>query len=131
MLLEVLYTRFSRRSKRMLSVLASYSMIVIVPISIRGISPAARRGFFFRRLPRLRPTILVFAVVIALLAIDFAVASALAGPFKVRFYVSDSAALLIPVLAWFFIKPTVLELWISAAIVGTIGVIAIPSITIR
>lgn len=114
----------------MLSLLACYSMWPFIPISILAVSPASKRYVIYRRLPRLRPRIWIFATLIALLAIDFAVVNVTGMPFTHRVYVSDSTVVAVPLVVWFFTSPRVLDLWGLAMMIGVIGVVTMPAIEI-
>jgi hypothetical protein len=71
-----------------------------------------------------------WAAVVFLLAIDFACVRFVNRPeFGIRLYVSDSAAILLPVGFAMLERLTPTFLWIVACFVGFIGVLSLPALS--
>jgi hypothetical protein len=81
-------------------------------------------------LPRLRPRLWGFVVVVAVLAIDFALVRRIAPPVGGwHLYLSDAAVVLVPLLVGTLTRRSLGELWSLGTIVGLIGLLTTPSIS--
>jgi hypothetical protein len=117
----------------MLSLIACYSYFVGVPLYVLSLAFSSEDGVLARRFPRLRPRLWHIAVIIAVLAVDFAVLVRLVhGPWSgFRLYAFDAAVVLVPLVYATWRGHTVWDLWILANIVGLLGMLSLPAVAVR
>lgn len=115
----------------MLSIIACYSMYVAIPLLAVSLTVSPKDCLLGgKRLPRIRPKLWGYAALIALLAIDFAMIPRVNNPaYGLRFYASDVAVILVPLLFGMFTRQSIWDLWCLAVIVGLLGMLSLPAIT--
>jgi hypothetical protein len=110
----------------MLTAVTSVSFPMLAAWVIISYLPSSRPSILARPLPRLRPTLRVWAAVIAILAIDFAINSVVSRHYPglfVRMAICDTASILLSGFELMFCKPTpnVRDLWALGFAVGCLG----------
>lgn len=117
----------------MLSLLACYSMYPCLAVwawSMCALYKARTRTAFAKPIPRLRIRLWNFSLLVAVLAVDFAVVPMM-FPAKPRLQVCacDAAVALAPFLYWSVARAvTVLDLWSIAIIFGLASVLMLPAV---
>lgn len=116
----------------MLTLLACGSIYLLVPAAAYAWLASPTDWFCMKRLPRLRSTLRVWAAVVTILAIDFAITTqnfrASQGVPK-QLYAIDTGVVLVPLSAGLFIRLTVLDLWTLACLVGILGGLCLPAVS--
>jgi hypothetical protein len=113
----------SEPGQGMLSLVACISLPVLAAWVIFSYVSSSRESILAKRLPRLRPTLRVWAVVIAILAIDFA-ANSLCNRYPglvVRLDACDTVIILLSALEMMFCQASARDLWAQAFAVGLLG----------
>jgi hypothetical protein len=108
----------------MVSAAAFLSLPICAAWLIVSHLPASRPSLPARPLPRLRLTLRVWAVVIAILAIDFAINALVERCYPglfVRLVVYDTAAILLSVGSMLVSEPTPRDLWALGFSMGGLG----------
>jgi hypothetical protein len=116
-----------------LSLIACCSLPICAPWVILSFAWSSRESVLARRLPRLCPTLRVWAVVIVILAIDFAVNSLCNLPHGliIRLCVCDAVAVLLSAFHMMLFQTSPRDLWALAFCVGLAGLASIPLVVVR
>ena len=116
----------------MLSLIACYSYFVGVPLYALSLALASDDSVLARQFPRLRLRLWHLAVVVAVLAVDFAVLGRLDHvAWSGRLYAFDTAVVVVPLLYAAWRTHTVWELWVLTSIVGLLGMLSMPAIVVH
>jgi hypothetical protein len=113
-----------------ISILAYVSFLLFSIIIILSYFPGFEKNDLARRFPKLSPTIRVWAVLVMILAVDFAVISLIRCPSIValRLVVSDAILVLASVLHMMLFKTSLRGLWALAFSVGLACLATMPRI---
>lgn len=112
----------------MVSFVAFLSLPICAAWVIVSYLPTSRPSVLSRPLPRLRLTLRVGAVIIAILAIDFAINAVVDRCYPglfVRLAVCDTAAILLSVGSMLMSEPTPRDLWALGFAAGCLGVMTL------
>ncbi|HWE39943.1 MAG TPA: hypothetical protein VG406_25555 [Isosphaeraceae bacterium] len=116
----------------MLSLLAGISMYALPPVYIL-LTALGKEPRLARRRPRYRLRLRAVAILMVVLAIDFAALSVLVRHSKLSplLFASDTAVILIPLIFGMSASYTYWELWVLACLVGLVGGLLVPWIVMR
>lgn len=107
----------------MLSFVACYSICYAIPVYL-AVPPGDH--LFVKRRSRSQPKLRGLAVLIVVLAIDFALLRFVSAPYhRPLLYASDVAVVLIPVIYAVLAKHAIWELWFIMSITGLIGILTL------
>lgn len=116
----------------MLCLTAAWSLAFLAPLYVFSLFPSPKESLLARRLPKPRPTLRVWAMLVAVLAVDFAMIRLCCSiPVPLCLYVSDVAVVMVPLLASMYDHRTVGELWGLAFGVGLVGLSLMPAVVMR
>jgi hypothetical protein len=116
----------------MVSAVAFISLPICAAWIIVSYLPTSRPSILARPLPHLRLTLRIWAVVIVMLAIDFAINAVVERSYPglfVRLAVCDTAAILLSVGSMLVSEPTPRDLWALGFGVGCLGLMLMPSVS--
>ena len=114
----------------MLSFLAFFSWWLLLMIHVYCWIFSIKDGFLVRSHQKYRLKLWMILLVTLILGIDFAIVQQMGGIASggLRLCAFDAAVLTIPLLFGALTKWTFAELWVLATIIGTVGMVSLPSI---